>query len=113
MPRVKTSVSRRGARWLRTGVLSLSAAIGIAYAALLSHGPFTQSALVETLQETLGGNVEIKDFHRTYFPHLGCEALDLNFHSRRDAGEQLQITARKLTVRESLADLMRNRVSEV
>jgi hypothetical protein len=100
-------------RWLATGAVALVAVIAVASVIFVFRGPFARSVVTEALQEALSGTVEMKSFHRTYFPHLGCIASKVTIRSQRDAGEQPLITIEKLTMKDSLADLLRNGTSEV
>ena len=102
-----------GMRRLATGAVAPVAVIAIAYVIFVLRRPFARSVVTEAPQEALSGTVEMKSFHRTCFPHLGCVASEVTIRSQRDAGEQPLITLEKLTVTDSLADLLRNGISEV
>src|SRR5215472_4075715 len=95
-------LSRR-MRWLVTAAAMLAAAIAIACVIFAFRGPFARGVVTESLQKALSGTVEMKSFHRTYFPHLGCVLEQVTIRSQRDAGEQPLIRVEKLTIEDGLA----------
>ncbi len=73
-------------------LLGLAVLVGVAGA----KWPFTELAMLRSLQQQSGGDVQIGGFRQTYFPHPGCVAEGVTF--RTGASAQPLITIQKLTV---------------
>src|ERR1700694_4087696 len=72
--RKRRPVSRK---WLIAGIAVLALA-GVAVLLFVLNWPFKRQAVIEALQESSGGKVELQNFHSTYFPP-GFVADQVNF----------------------------------
>ena len=50
-----------------------------AFVFLLRDWPFTEEAVVKSLEEASASKVQIGSFHTSYFPHPGCVAQNVTF----------------------------------
>ena len=83
-------------------------ALGIALGATLLalNWPFTQAAVIQTLEDRFARDVRIRKFRTTYFPP-GCVAEGLEFLHRERKDLPPLITAQTLTIRASYSGLLR------
>jgi hypothetical protein len=78
---------------------------------LLRNWPFTEEAVVRSLQEASSSKVQIGAFHTSYLPHPGCVARDVVF--RHQSTTPPLITIRELTVQGSFLGMWRKHVAKV
>ncbi len=97
--------SRRKFPWLAVG-LSILVIFAVALFILVRYWPFTQQAVIEGLHDKFGGTVELKTFHRTFFPHPGCVAEDVTLRRDTDLPQSPFLYIRKFTIQGSYADLV-------
>jgi hypothetical protein len=88
---------------LVTGFLSLALA-GVAL--LLAFWPFRYREVHPLLQQTFHSKVEMKAYHRTYFPHPGYVAEDVVFYRHGDTQIPALATIDRMTVVGSWIDLL-------
>lgn len=82
-------------------LLSAVAAVALVYAILLTtHWPFTEAALIQTLQERSLRRVTIEQFHRTYFPP-GCVAEGIRFLRIKHPDKPALLTIQKLIMEDN------------
>jgi len=75
-----------------------------------SKWPFTELAMLRSLQEQSGTQVQVTGFRQTYFPHPGCVADGVTF---RKGNAQPFITIQKLTVAGSYHGLLTNHLKSI
>jgi AsmA-like C-terminal region len=103
---------RRLRLWiLVSGTLVVLALIALVY--LWLHWPFSEAAVIQSLDDASSSKVEIGSFQNTYFPHPGCKAQNVVFYhgSRRDIPPLIAI--QQLTVRSSFLGMLRKHVAMV
>ncbi|HEY3975433.1 MAG TPA: AsmA-like C-terminal region-containing protein [Candidatus Sulfotelmatobacter sp.] len=86
--------------------------IGAAAALLRHYWPFDQKPVIEDLEEDSDSHVQVRAFHRTYFPHPGC-ILDGVVFRRGSTSTPPLIVIEKLTIEGSYAGIFASRVSRV
>ncbi|MCU1303882.1 MAG: hypothetical protein JWQ87_4166 [Candidatus Sulfotelmatobacter sp.] len=74
--------------------------------------PFSQAAVLQDLREASDSQVQVRAFHRTYFPFPGCVIEGLIFNHDSAASTPL-ITIAKVIIRGSYLGLLTKRVSRV
>ncbi|HXZ80723.1 MAG TPA: AsmA-like C-terminal region-containing protein [Terriglobales bacterium] len=95
--------------WLLVATITVILAIS-AFALLVRHWPFTESAVVQSLEAASSSKVRIGSFRSLYFPHPGCVARDVAFvHDPGSNGPPL-ITIRQLAVQSSFLGMLRHHV---
>jgi len=103
-PQAKTEERRprrtAAASPLKRSSLIIGIALLIGLAALVAvlgrKWPFTRQAVIASLQQESGSQVEIGAFREFYFPYPGCTAEQVVF--RRDAKAPTLLTIQKLTI---------------
>jgi hypothetical protein len=91
-------------RWILAAVLLLLVGLTVAFVELVLQWPFTESAVIQSLQQQSGSKVQIASFQRMYFPHPGCRAQELTF--RRQGNATPLVTINKLTIMGSYQTLV-------
>ena len=88
--------------------------IAIYLGTLIANWPFTESALVETLQTRSLRTVTIKHFHRTYFPP-GCVADGIRFLRIKHPDKPALLIIKQLVVEDNYPALLlcQHRLSKV
>ena len=81
-------------------------AVVISVTFLVRNWPFTKQAVTQALQDRFARQVEIREFHRTYFPP-GCVAEGVNFLHRKRKDLPPLITVQSLRIRGSYAGFLR------
>jgi len=84
-----------------------------AFAFLLRDWPFTEEAVVKSLEEASSSKVQIGSFHTSYFPRPGCVAQNVVFRHQTEPATPPLITIRQLTVQGSFLGLLRKHVAKV
>jgi len=74
--------------------------------------PFAQGPVLQDLREASDSQVQVRAFHRTYFPFPGCVIEGLVFN-HDPAGSTPLITIAKLTIRGGYLGLFSKRVSRI
>jgi AsmA-like protein len=94
------------------GLILILAAATLCVAMLLWSRlwPFTEAPVLESLREASDSQVQVRAFHRTYFPSPGCILEGIAFDHGSSAGKPL-ITIEKLTIRGTYLRLLSKRVS--
>jgi AsmA-like C-terminal region len=103
---------RRIPSWiLVSATLVVLALIALVY--LLLHWPFSEAAVIRSLDAASSSKVEFGSFQAIYFPHPGCKAQNVVFRhgSRRDIPPL--ITIQQLTVRSTFLGMLRKHVAMV
>ena len=99
-------------RWgLITAVVSLLVIGSSVF--LARNWPFTEVAVVQSLEAASSSKVKIGSFQRTYFPHPGCIARDVVFRHQSGSDTPPLIAIRELTVRGSFLGMLRKHVASV
>ncbi len=80
---------------------------------LARNWPFTEAAVVQSLEAASSSKVKIGTFRRTYFPHPGCVARDLVFRHQSGSDIPPLIAIRELTVQGSFLGMLRKHVATV
>jgi AsmA-like C-terminal region len=104
----------------RRSFLVLYVALGIVLAviiiaAILLHiyWPFTQSAVIKSLEDASSSRVTLKNFHATYFPYPGCVAEDVVFRRGSNTSIPPLITIPELTIQSSFFALFGKRITYI
>jgi hypothetical protein len=89
-------------------------AAGVAVILLIKNWPFTQQAVTAALRDRFARPVQIRSFHKTYFPP-GCVAEGVSFEHRKYKDLPPLITVEKLIIKGSYAGLIspQKRVGQV
>ena len=74
--------------------------------------PFEPATVIENLEEAGDSRVEIRGFHRTYFPNPGCVLDGVVFHHGSDSSSPL-ITIDRLTIQGSYSGILAHRLSRI
>ena len=80
---------------------------------LARNWPFTEAAVVQSLEAASSSKVKLGCFQRPYFPHPGCVARDLVFRHQSGSATPPLIVIRELTVRGSFLGMLRKHVATV
>jgi AsmA-like C-terminal region len=97
-------------------VLVTAAMIALALGALeylARNWPFTEAAVMQSLEAASSTKVEIGSFRGTYFPHPGCTARDVVFRHDPRSDIPPLIRIQQLTVRSTFLGMLRKHVSMV
>ena len=93
--------------------------IVLAWAVLLAIGlvmsglwPFSRGPVIQDFREASDSQLQIRSFHRTYFPFPGCVLEGVVFNHDPAASAPL-ITVQKITVRGTYLGLLSKRVSQI
>jgi hypothetical protein len=98
-------------RWsLIVGVVLLLG-LAVLIAVVGRKWPFTERAVIQSLQQESGAQVQIGGFREFYFPHPGCVAEQVVF--RREAKAPTLITIQKLTIVGSYPGLLTQQVDTI
>ncbi len=98
---------RRGIFW----ALVVLVALAIGAIVIARKWPFTQRAVLESLQQQAGTAVQISGFRQTYFPHPGCVAEGVTFRKNQNAPALL--TIQKLTIVGSYHGVLIHHLDEI
>jgi hypothetical protein len=75
--------------------------------------PFTQTAIIQALQQQSGRTVQISSFREFYFPHPGCVAQGLTFrHNPEGTGPPL-VAIQKLVIVGSYLGLLTDHIAKI
>lgn len=97
---------------VRTIIIVAAAVLCVSALVLGGLWPFKQSAVLQDLREASDSQVQVRAFHRTYFPSPGCVIERLVFHHSSNEAKPL-ITIEKLTVQGSYLGMLSRRVSRI
>jgi len=101
--------SRFSILWVVPSVIAVAVVVIIIVTAL--QWPFTEKAIVSSLEDASSSKVTIAHFQKTYFPHPGCIAENVVFV--RLPGVPPLITIPKLTIQTSFLGLLMKHVSHI
>jgi hypothetical protein len=87
-----------------------AAALGVATLLRSRFWPFEQKPVIQNLQEASDSQVQVRAFHRTYFPYPGCILDGVVFVHGTNAAKPL-ITIEKLTIRSTYLGILAHHVS--
>src|SRR5260370_14363233 len=112
--RLRTRQRRGLGRSRRRALILILAGATLCVAVLLWSRlwPFTEARVLQNLREASDSQVQVRVFHRTYFPYPGCILEGVVFYHGSGAGRPL-ITIEKLTVRGTYLGLLSKRVSRI
>ena len=74
--------------------------------------PFAEAPVLQNLREASDSQVQVRTFHRRYFPFPGCILEGVVFYHGSGVGKPL-ITIEKLTIRGTYLGLLSKRVSRI
>ena len=94
-------------------LLVLAGLVLAAIAVLVVRWPFRRAAVMEQLQETDFGKVEVGTFHETYFPRPGCVLEKVRFQHNPKPGAPPLITIETVRIEGSLSGLFARHVKSV
>ncbi len=95
-------------------IIAIVLVLGTGSVAFLARNwPFTEAAVVQSLEAASSSKVKIGRFHSTYFPHPGCVARDVVFRHQSGNDTPPLIAIRELTVQGSLLGMLRKHVATV
>ena len=102
-----------GRRWF--ALLAVAVAIVTAAgAAFLGYvWPFTTANVIEALQQATSSTVQIGEFHRTYFPHVGCVAKHVTLARGSEPQSKAVMTIEKLTIAGNLSGLFTKHLASI
>src|SRR5579859_6383831 len=83
---------QRIARAVTIAALTVSGLLMAGILLVLVRWPFSKASVERALGKVLSSRVEIKEFHKIYFPHPGCTARGVTFRDGRWLGEVDQLT---------------------
>jgi hypothetical protein len=106
-PQAKRGLSRN-----KILILVLVAIILLAVLVITGLWPFAKSPVLQNLREASDSQLQVRNFHRTYFPFPGCVVEGLVFNHDAAASKPL-ITIEKLTIRGTYLGLFTKRVSRI
>ena len=106
----KATARRAHAQRFRWILLAVSI-FAIAFLAIMAvKWPFTREAMTKRLERASSAQVEMRGFHSTYFPFLGCIAEEVVFRQKASGAGQKPtdpiITIRKLTIESTFSGLL-------
>jgi hypothetical protein len=93
-------------RWTLAGAVIVVAGVALATVLLAVNWPFSEAAIIKTLQDRFVRDVSIRKFRVTYFPP-GCVAEGIDFLHRKRKDLPPLITIETLTIRASYSGLLR------
>jgi hypothetical protein len=96
----------------KTILISAAAVLCAIVLVVGSLWPFAQKAVFEDLRQASDSAVQVRAFHRKYFPFPGCILEGVVFHHGSNEARPL-ITIEKLTIRGSYAGLLSRHVSRI
>src|ERR1700676_4914844 len=92
--------------WIWIASASVILLVGILFF-LVRYFPFSERTVTASLRETFPSDVTIDHFKTEYFPHPGCTAEGVAFHSPSGpAGSPPVVSIQKLTIQGSYADFI-------
>jgi hypothetical protein len=96
------------------GRLAVAAAAAICVVLLLWAGlwPFQQKPVVQSLEKASDSKLQVRAFHRSYFPFPGCVLEGLQFTRGSNTGTPL-ITIERLIIRGSYLGILSRRLTSV
>ena len=109
-PREQKPAQRRPTKTILIAIIAL-AILCVIVILLIRHWPFTQAAVLEDLREAGDSQVQVRAFHKTYFPP-GCVLEGVVFDHGRDQSKPL-INIDKVTIQGSYHGLFTNHVSRI
>ena len=93
------------------GIVSTGAILAFILIAL--HWPFTEAAVIKSLQQASSSKVEVGKFRSTYFPHPGCVAAGVIFRRELNANTPPLVTVQRLTIQGSYLGLVTKHVPRI
>jgi len=111
---VTKSVQRRRLQLGKTAVVVLVAVAALFIAALVLWSrwwPFEQQHVIQTLEQASDSQVQIRGFHKTYFPSPGC-VLDAVVFTRGHDPKPL-ISVEKLIIRSTYSGMLAHHISRI
>jgi hypothetical protein len=93
-------------RWIKVGAVVVAVTLGIAGVAVATHWPFTKESVIEGLEQTFAGTVEVKSFRVRYFaPGCVLEGVTLRRNLDQEGGQKTPAiaSAERLTIQGSYA----------
>jgi hypothetical protein len=74
--------------------------------------PFERDPVLRDLAEASDSTIEVRRFHRVYFPFPGCVVEGLVFHHKQESRQPL-MTVERLTIRGGYLGIMAHRISRI
>src|SRR5712671_3631132 len=94
-------------------IIVLASAVLLAIGLVMSGlWPFSQGPVIQDFREASDSQLQIRSFHRTYFPFPGCVLREVVFNHDPAASAPL-ITVEKITIRGTYLGLLSKRVSRI
>jgi len=93
-------------RWILVGAAVVALAVASGAILLALNWPFTQTAVLQALEDRFARDVKIHKFRSTYFPP-GCVAEGIEFLHRQRKDLPPLITVQTLTIRAAYSGLLR------
>jgi hypothetical protein len=110
-PATSPAGGRRRGIWIAV-IVVLTVVIIIGAVVLDREWPFTQTAVIQALQQQSGGDVQIQSFRQMYFPVPGCVAEGVSFR-RGGTNAQPFLTIKQLTITSNYAGLLAHHISTI
>jgi hypothetical protein len=104
--------AKRGRSRKQILIIVLVAIILLVILVITGLWPFAKSPVLQNLREASDSQLQVRAFHRTYFPSPGCVVEGLVFNHDASASKPL-ITIEKLTIRGTYLGLFTKRVSRM
>jgi AsmA-like C-terminal region len=99
-------VHQNRVKWSIVALTAVVVAVGIEAALLVTHWPFTRSAVMKSLRQEAEGEVAVQDFHQVFFPRPGCVARGVVIRHGSDASVPPLVTVERLTIAGDYASLL-------
>ena len=93
-------------RWLAMLAVAIAILIAAGMVFLGRAWPFTRAKVIQELEQATSSTVQIGEFHRTYFPHVGCVALQVTLKRGSDPQSQAELMVEKLTIQGTWSGLL-------
>lgn len=109
-PPETTATTKTRGRYVRWGLLGTVALAAILLGLLAANWPFTREGMIKRLEQASSTRVEMRGFHKTFFPYPGCIAEEVTFRPITSGnGPEAQapiITIRRLTIESTFFGLL-------
>lgn len=100
-----------GRRWLAGFAVVLALFLSAGAVLLARAWPFTQANVIRELEQATSSRVQIGEFHRTFFPHVGCVAQRIALTRGSDSENQAVMTVETLTIKGTWSGLLSKHVA--
>ena len=107
---LSTSRGPKRRRWILAAA-GLAILLVVAGVSLRRAWPFTRANVIHELELATSSSIQVKAFHRTFFPHPGCVAEGVRFSRGADPQSQSVLTVDRLIIQSSFLALFSKHVA--